>query len=222
MAERAALDIGELRDQSDFVGGLWTPEGGVRRPAARKGREGSREALRLAIDAVRAEFESADLRPNRRMCELLVAGEDHRIALHPGVDPLALCRAAWRTYGRGRVEGGSTVAMQFVRVLTGRFENSWRRKMREMALAVVATRYAHRSELASLYLLVGYYGWRMNGFGQACRRLGIDPKTCSLRDSAMLIARLKYPQPRDCSVTRWAQIVGRGEYLVGRLESGGQ
>ncbi|MCY4496528.1 MAG: transglycosylase domain-containing protein [Rhodospirillaceae bacterium] len=156
------------------------------------------------------------------MCELLVAGEDHRIALHPGVDPLALCRAAWRTYGRGRVEGGSTVAMQFVRVLTGRFENSWRRKMREMALAVVATRYAHRSELASLYLLVGYYGWRMNGFGQACRRLGIDPKTCSLRDSAMLIARLKYPQPRDCSVTRWAQIVGRGEYLVGRLESGGQ
>ena len=172
------------------------------------------------MDAVRAEFESADLQPNRRMCELLVAGEDHRIAWHPGVDPLALCRAAWRTYGRGRVEGGSTVAMQFVRVLTGRFESSWRRKMRETALAVVATRYVHSSELTSLYLSVGYYGWRMNGFRQACRRLGIDPKTCSLRDSAMLVARLKYPQPRHCSAARRAQIEGRGEYLMGRLESG--
>lgn len=183
---------------------------------------GSSEALRVALDAVRAEFEMADLRPSGEMRELLVAGEDHRIALHPGVDPLALCRAAWRTYGRGRMEGGSTVAMQLVRVLTGRFENSWRRKVREMALAVVATRCAHWSELASLYLLVGYYGWRMNGFGQACDRLGIDPERCSSRDSAMLVARLKYPQPRSCSAARWAQIEGRGDYLLARVKSGGR
>ena len=155
------------------------------------------------------------------MRELLVAGEDHRIALHSGVDPLALCRAAWRTYARGRVEGGSTVAMQLVRVLTGRFENSWRRKAREVALAVVATRYAHWSELVSLYLLVGYYGWRMNGFRQACGRLGIDPMNCSLRDSAMLVARLKYPQPRRCSEARRAQIAGRCEYLIARVKAGG-
>ena len=90
-----------------------------------------------------------------------------------------------------------------------------------MALAVVATRHAHWSELTSLYLLVGYYGWRMNGFGQACGRLGIDPGRCSLRDSAMLVARLKYPQPRHCSAARWAQIVGRGEYLMGRVQSDG-
>lgn len=178
---------------------------------------GTSEGLRAAIDAVRAELGVADLQPNRQMRELLVAGEDHRIALHPGVDPLALCRAAWRTYGRGRLEGGSTVAMQLVRVLTGRFENSWRRKAREVALAVVATRYVHWSELASLYLMVGYYGWQMNGFRQACARLGIDPKRCSLRDSAMLVARLKYPQPRRCSKARQAQIAGRGEYLIARV-----
>ena len=186
-----------------MIQGLGSP--GQRREA------GSWEALRIAIDAARAELEVAELRPNTQMRQLLVVGEDHRIALHPGVDPLALCRAAWRTYGRGRVEGGSTVAMQLVRVSTGRFEISWRRKVREMALAVVATHHANWSELTSLYLLVGYYGWRMNGVEQACRQLGIDPKKCSLRDSATLVARLKYPQPRallrrqaraDCAARR--------------------
>ena len=198
-----------------------TREGGRRAPGipGNEVREGSAEALRAAMDAARAELEVADLRPNRQMCALLVAGEDHRIALHPGVDPLALCRAAWRTYGCGRVEGGSTVAMQLARVLTGRFENSWRRKTREMTLALAATRHAHWRELTSLYLWVGYYGWRMNGLRQACGRLGIEPETCSLRDSARLVARLKYPQPRQCSAARWAQIAKRGEYLRGRLRS---
>ena len=197
-------------------------KGAAQQVAEGKVRPGPTETLKLSMEAARAELAVADLRPNRQMRELLVAGEDHRIALHPGVDPLALCRAAWRTYGRGRVEGGSTVAMQLVRVLTGRFENSWRRKMREMALAVAATRYAHWSELTSLYLtgrLLRLADERVRA--SVCRRLGIDPKTCSLRDSAMLVARLKYPQPRHCSEARWSQIVTRGEYLMGRLRSDG-
>lgn len=100
-------DGGNLRGAPPVVAGVSRSRRGKdRRSAAGRTREGSGEAVRLAIDAVRAEFEVADLRPNRQMCELLVAGEEHRIAVHPGVDPLALCRAAWRTYGRGRVEGG--------------------------------------------------------------------------------------------------------------------
>ena len=89
------------------------------------------------------------------MCRLLVVGEDHRITRHPGVDPLALCRAAWRTYFRGRREGGSTVAMQLVRLLTGRFERSWQRKAAEMILAMLMTRHVPSDELPALYLSVG-------------------------------------------------------------------
>ena len=153
-----------------------------------------------------------------QMCRLLILGEDRRLAWHPGVDPLALCRAAWRTYGCGRREGGSTVAMQLVRVLTGRFDRSWRRKIDEMALAILVTRHVSRVELPALYLSVGYYGWRMNGFAQACQRLGIDPACCSLHESAMLVARLKYPQPRNCPAARWQQIASRSEYLKVRYE----
>ena len=176
------------------------------------------KALKQSVDQARRELESARIRPNAQMCRLLVVGEDHRMAWHPGVDPLALCRAAWRTYGRSRREGGSTVAMQLVRVLTGRFERSWRRKIDEMALAILVTRHVPKTELQALYLAVGYYGWRMNGIAQACRRLEIDPHCCSLHESASLVARLKYPQPQICSATRWRQITQRSEYLMLRHE----
>lgn len=172
--------------------------------------------LKHAIDAARAELARADVRPNRMMCELLVLGEDHRIACHPGVDPLALCRAAWQTYVNGHRQGGSTVAMQLVRVLSGRFESTWRRKLEEMALAVLVTRHVPRAELPALYLAVAYYGWCMTGFEAACRRLDCDPTTCSLEDAAMLVARLKYPQPRACPSERWQQMVRRSEYLMAR------
>lgn len=174
--------------------------------------------LRESVDLARQRLNRSTVRPNAQMSRLLVLGEDHRFVSHPGVDPLALCRAAWRTYGRGRREGGSTIAMQFVRVLTGRFERNWRRKIDEMVLAVHVTRHVPKVELPALYLSVAYYGWRMNGFTQACRRLDLNPGSCSLRDSAMLVARLKYPQPRHCSATRWEQIILRSEYLMARYE----
>ena len=174
--------------------------------------------LRRSVELARRELSFSEIRPNEQMCRLLVLGEDHRMAWHPGVDPLALCRAAWRTYSRGHREGGSTVAMQFVRVLTGRFERTWRRKVDEIALAILVTRYVPKVELPALYLSVGYFGWRMNGIAQACRRLAIDPADCSLHESAMLVARLKYPQPRRCSATRWQQIALRSEYLMVRYE----
>ena len=178
-------------------------------------------ALRHRVDVERARLASAEVRPNRSMCRLLVVGEDHRIALHPGVDPLALCRAAWRTYARGRREGGSTVAMQLVRVLTGRFERTWRRKVEEMILAMLVTRHVPSDEMPALYLWAAYYGWGMNGFVRTCRRLGIDPGSCSLEESASVVARLKYPEPRKWSAKRRQQIARRTEYLMARLEHHG-
>lgn len=177
--------------------------------------------LRDKVDTARTRMTASEVRPNRSMCRLLVVGEDHRIARHPGVDPLALCRAAWRTYGCGRREGGSTVAMQLVRVLTGRFEKSWRRKVDEMVLAMLVTHHVAIEELPALYLSVGYYGWGMNGFVQACRRLRIDPGRCSLLESASVIARLKYPEPKRCTERRRLQIARRSEYLIARLEDHG-
>ncbi|MGB2338013.1 MAG: transglycosylase domain-containing protein, partial [Alcanivorax sp.] len=48
----------------------------------------------------------------------LLSYEDKRFFAHPGVDPLAIARAAWLNARAGRVvSGGSTLTMQLARLL---------------------------------------------------------------------------------------------------------
>lgn len=175
--------------------------------------------LKVAIDLANAEYEgNVDFHPNEQMCALLIAGEDRRFKYHPGVDPFGLCRAAWRTYVCGSREGGSTIAMQLVRTVTGRYEKTLARKFREIQLACRLTKYLSRERIPSLYLWVAYYGWRMNNFTQACGRLGIHPESTTLLDAAELVACLKYPRPRIISTERLRKIEKRSLYLVQRYK----
>lgn len=136
--------------------------------------------------------------PPRIVQAFLITAEDHRFFSHRGVDPVAIARAAWRRFAANKREGASTIEMQLVRVLTGRFERTLSRKLREAGLATLLRSVVRRSDLPSLYLRVAYYGTGMTGFSQACRRLDIDPQDVSPAQAASLVARLKYPQP-SCS-----------------------
>lgn len=149
---------------------------------------------------------------------LLVAGEDHRFQYHFGVDPIALCRATWRSVFCRRREGGSTIAMQLVRVLTGKYENTLSRKTLEIYLAVKLTNLVPKNEIPVLYLSVAYYGWKMNGLGQACARLSLDPTSMSFQDAASIIARLKYPEPRHSSPSRIRKINIRTNHIMRRYK----
>lgn len=174
--------------------------------------------LRDAVELSRSELlRHAYATPPKPMVELLIVGEDHRFLHHPGVDPVALCRAFWNTM-RGSRQGGSTVAMQLVRTITGRYEITLERKIREIVLALLLTRYFGKADLPPLYLCIAYYGWKMNGFRQACRRLGIDPDAMSQFDAAKLVARLKYPEPRLASIKRTKQIERRATHLIFRAQ----
>ena len=168
-----------------------------------------------SINKLEREIDQTDFPiPTSQMCELLIVGEDHRFYRHLGVDPFALCRALWKTFFCGVRQGGSTVAMQFVRTLTGRYEKSWRRKFIEMFFAVRVMQYVPKDRLLILYLWVAYYGWRMNNFKQACLRLDINPKSVSPFEAAKLVARLKYPEPRKCNTEHFRKIHRRGWHLM--------
>jgi membrane peptidoglycan carboxypeptidase len=155
--------------------------------------------------------------PPRLAQLLLISGEDRRHGRHPGYDVQAMIRAfVHRAFFRSR-EGASSIEQQIVRVVTGRFERTWRRKVREILLASLVASHFPKQLTPSLYLSIGYYGWRMNSFVQASRRLALLDDL-SLADAAALVARLKYPEPRNPPKSRLQQIDARMRYLKNLYE----
>ena len=144
---------------------------------------------------------------------LLVSGEDHRHGAHPGFDSWAICRALVRRIVSNRREGASTIEQQIVRVITNRFERTLRRKVREVFLASLVASHFPKGLIPSVYLLIGYYGWHMNNYRQACRRLCLNPSTLSLDGASDIVARLKYPEPQVMPSRRSGQIALRKQHL---------
>ena len=181
-----------------------------------------RRQWRTVTEAIAAIEEDVDrypdLRPSSRMCSLLIVAEDHRFELHPGLDPLAICRAGLMTYVVGQRQGASTIAMQLVRTITKDTELTVRRKLVEMLLAIQLTQQVSRNKLPLFYLWCGYYGWNMNNFRAACRRLNLVPSSMTRDDEARLVAMLKYPLPERCTEKRENQIQNRATYMIRRLE----
>ncbi|MCJ7484692.1 MAG: transglycosylase domain-containing protein [Candidatus Aminicenantes bacterium] len=177
----------------------------------------SREWLGLRIRLAkvhRSHINAVRFGPTVLAQQLLISGEDHRFFSHGGIDLIAVCRAIWRSIVLRRPEGASTIEMQVVRVVSGRFERSIRRKVREMALATLVSREIPKSALPAVYLRIGYFGWRMNGFEAACRRLGVDVEALTAADTARLVARLKYPEPQEVQPKRWHKINSRAQHLL--------
>jgi len=181
----------------------------------------ARSTLRSEWEQLRARIQKEceligsrpDMTPSAIAQRLLVSAEDHRHGRHPGFDVRAILRAIWRRITSGRREGASTIEQQIVRVLTGRYERSFARKIREILLASLVAESFPKAVHPALYLRIGYFGWRMNSFNQACRRLGLSPTLLSLNDAAALVARLKYPEPHLPSERRLKQIHRRRDHL---------
>jgi membrane peptidoglycan carboxypeptidase len=173
-------------------------------------------------DVVRTRIESECARLERYpefapllvALRFLVSGEDHRHGWHQGFDPIAICRAMWRRAAYGAREGASTIEQQLVRSIMGRYERTIRRKLKEVALATLVSASFPKAVLPSVYLAIGYFGWRMNGYRQACDRLGLRPDLLTLDEAAALIARLKYPEPRITPHSRRLQIDRRRRHLI--------
>jgi penicillin-binding protein 1C len=143
-----------------------------------------------------------DLPP--RLPAMLVAVEDRRFHLHPGVDPLAVVRAAWSNLRAGRVvSGASTLPMQVAR-LAHRAETGAPRPRTVQAKVVEAFRAiqltVHRSkrEVLEIYLNRAPMGGNLEGVGAAARFLfGKAPDRLSVGEMALLVALPRSPSRLD-------------------------
>ena len=129
---------------------------------------------RAPATAAAATGSSADRLP-APLVDATVAAEDHRFWSHPGVDPIALLRAAARDLRSGRVvEGGSTITQQVAKLLLARLDGAGRRRglIAKAREAIVALRLEHRltkREILALYLNLAPYGNQLTGAERASR-----------------------------------------------------
>ncbi|ADK84544.1 penicillin-binding protein 1C [Desulfarculus baarsii DSM 2075] len=124
----------------------------------------------------------------------LIAAEDRRFYAHPGVDPLALGRAAWQWLRAGRVvSGGSTISMQLARLLRPQ-RRTLAAKLDEAATALWLEARLGKDEILGQYLNRAPFGGPLVGVGAASRLLlGKAPQRLAPHEAALLAALPKNP-----------------------------
>ena len=106
--------------------------------------------------------------PPDRVVRATIALEDRRFWSHPGVDPLAVLRAAWQHVRSGHGSGASTIAMQVARMQHPRPRTLWAKAVEAGTAVVITARYGHAAVLAQ-YLRLAPYGEGSHGIAHAAR-----------------------------------------------------
>lgn len=101
--------------------------------------------------------------------EAFLLKEDRWFYWHPGVNPIALVRAAISTYGAGDRQGGSTLTMQLARLLYRLDTKTVSGKARQTLLALWLERRYSKRELLEAYMNVAPFGGNIEGIGAASR-----------------------------------------------------
>ncbi len=114
--------------------------------------------------------------------------EDKRFAWHPGIDPLAIGRAAWLNFKAGRVvSGGSTVTMQLARLLRDDPPRTLQEKAREAALALQLEWHLSKQEILTEYASRAPFGGNTVGLRAASwRYFQREPDALSWAEAALL------------------------------------
>lgn len=118
----------------------------------------------------------------------LTAFEDKRFRSHPGVDPLAVGRAARDNLRAGRVvSGASTLTMQVIRLAKGNPRRTLPEKIVEMIQALRLELGRDKDEILRLYATHAPFGGNVIGLEAAAwRYFGRPPDQLSWAESAML------------------------------------
>ena len=142
---------------------------------------------------IRADLDRTDATFTKRLIKI----EDGRFWLHPGVDPLAVVRAAGSAVASGRVSSGaSTLTMQTARLLEPR-PRTLPAKLIEIVRAVQLEARLSKREILALYLTLAPYGGNLEGVRAASLSyFGHEPETLTAGEQALLIALPQSPEAR--------------------------
>lgn len=103
------------------------------------------------------------------MRQAIVAAEDKSFYSNPGIDPIAILRAAWRDLTGGSLQGGSTITQQYVKNVYTGSEQTTLRKLREASLAIRLEHHLSKDDILTRYLNTLYLGNGTAGVDAASR-----------------------------------------------------
>jgi penicillin-binding protein 1B len=157
----------------------------------------------------------------QRMQQAVLAIEDRRFYMHPGIDPISLVGAVVTNLTTDRRVGRSTVTQQLSRMLflsdefnaelqsgtRGRTWGSYRRKALEIFMAAILETKATKDEILELYLNDVYLGNRgsfaLHGVAEAARIFfGKDVSNLTLSEAALIAGVIQNPYQHSPFVNR--------------------
>lgn len=153
-----------------------------------------------------------------QLIEAFLASEDDRFFDHPGFDWQGLLRAGGKLVATGeKAQGGSTITMQLARNLFLTRDKTFKRKLKEILMALRIERELNKEEILTLYLNQIYLGHR--AYGAAAGALvyfGKSVDALSVSEMAVLAGLPKAPS-RDNPLTAPERALERRNYVLRRM-----
>jgi penicillin-binding protein 1C len=151
----------------------------------------------------------------------LIFKEDQYFYYHPGVNPIAIVRAASRNIFSGRrTSGASTITMQVVRLIEPR-RRTYFNKFVEIAKAFQLELHYSKDEILQLYLNLVPYGGNIEGIKAASLLyFGKPPQLLSLSEITALTIVPNRPSSLRPGTRNDALKIARNEWLL-RFEKEG-
>ncbi len=173
-----------------------------------------------ADDATRARWIALD-EVGENAVKAMLAAEDRRFPSHPGVDPLAVARAAASSLWHRRiVSGASTLSMQLARLVRPHRRDLFG-KLGEMALALRIEASLSKDRILEEYVNRAPFGPGLRGM-EAASRFYLDKPTkdLSLAEAASLAALPR--GPAVYAMTKHPErVVRRRDRILDRMRSAG-
>ena len=125
----------------------------------------------------------------------VVSTEDARFYQHPALDYEAIARAALTDlYYHRIVQGGSTITQQLAKITFLTPARTFKRKLREAALAIKIAKYLPKDKILELYLNRVYFGHGAYGIAKASKLYFDKPVSgITLPEAALLAGLIKGP-----------------------------
>lgn len=133
------------------------------------------------------------------MVNALLAAEDRRFFEHGGLDFVRVMGAAWADLRRGHTaQGASTLDMQVARSFFFTTKREWRRKAKEILMALELDQRFSKQQIFELYANEIYLGNRgsfaIRGFGEGAQAyFGKDVRELNLGEAAFLAGIIRSP-----------------------------